>query len=250
MDGKELYDIWAPEDSIWSQWAKPVTFMFYGGHDLDVDPLVEALPKTGGWEYRPRNIALLVNLPGIDSIIYGLDLAQRGFRPVPLFNCTDGPNSIIKVSPIIGALGGGGKCLQDIRLTPDASPAFLIDSNRMNGSPTPGDFDNRWVVFPQDLPSAVFLKSHQIQKVILIQKETTVQQDIAHILSLWKQGGLEIYATDEITLGLEKTVNLHPISRFSLERVAFAAGLIASLGLRRSNVGGFGSIIPEPSNYG
>ena len=41
-----------------------------------------------------------------------------------------------------------------------APPAFLLDSDRMKApAPDPGRFDNRWLVFPQDFPSAAFLRS-------------------------------------------------------------------------------------------
>ena len=55
--------------------------------------------------------------------------------------------------------------------------------------PGPGTFDNRWVVFPQDFPSAAFLRSRGVAEVLLIQAGAQPQEDLAHVLLRWQQGG-------------------------------------------------------------
>ena len=58
--------------------------------------------------------------------------------------------------------------------------------------PSPGKFDNRWVVFPQDFPSATFLRSRGVADVLLIHSGKSVQEDLAHVLLRWQQGGLRM----------------------------------------------------------
>ena len=99
----------------------------------------------------------------------GFELAKDGYRPVPLYNTTSGrqqrvpPNNCVltDVSVLVQML-----CVplpDHVRNTivGDNPPAFLLDSRRLRGekAPAPGVYDNRWMVFPQDFPSAKFLQA-------------------------------------------------------------------------------------------
>ena len=74
--------------------------------------------------------AIVIDLPGAESVAVGLALAERGFRPVPLFNNTSGPSPVIDTQALVDALGAGTTVLQAQTLKPDARPAFLVDSRR------------------------------------------------------------------------------------------------------------------------
>jgi len=79
----------------------------------------------------------------------------------------------------------------------DAPPAFILDSLRLKGTnPVREDmFDNRWMVFPQDFPSAKFLAEQKIRRVTLVQTEKThPQEDLSHALLRWQEAGIEILA--------------------------------------------------------
>jgi len=251
MYPQEVFDIWAPQDSIWSRWAKPV-LLIAKMEQVPEQELRQKVEALTAWPSAFGDTALIVNLPGIDSVMYGLALARRGFRPVPLFNATPGPSEYLWTGPITAALVTGAEILQGIRLAPDAPPAFLLDLNRMKGRPTPGQFDNRWVVFPQDLPSATFLKSRGIKNIVVIQPEAlSLGEDLSQVLSLWKRNGLDIRASGETAQERMDPKGLKSVSRFNLARTAFAVWMISSLGLRRNNVGGFGAIVPtETQRYG
>ena len=186
----------------------------------------------------------LVELPGIDSVLTGLALANEGYRPVPLYNVNVGPNAVVDVDAIAGALRLGAEAMAEMRIAPDAPPAFLLDANRMR--PTrmigPGKFDNRWIVMPQDFPSATMLMSRGVKDVLVIASgDNPARGDLAHVLLRWRRAGLPILALDPKSSERPREMRIEPPSLF---RRAWYR-LIALAGLRRSNVGGFGAQIPE-----
>ena len=124
-------------------------------------------------------------------------LALRGFRPVPLYDGAPGFNALIDVGPIIGALQKSAIELGNLDLRPDAPPVFLLDSRRTDfGSfVSPGKFDNRWAIFPQDFPSANFLLSRGIRSILLAQQAIAQPlPDLAHALLRWQEARLAILA--------------------------------------------------------
>lgn len=258
MQPRDLFAIWAPSNAVWSQWAKPVIF-------AQLTPNYPVTPVSNdahildtSWCPAPtEHTAIIVNLEGPASVFMGLALALRGYRPVPLYNSCDGPGAVVPLKEIVSELVSGASLLQQQNLDPAAPPAFLLDANRMAAlAPQPGQFDNRWVVFPQDFPSAVFLRSQQIEKVLLLQRNrTSADVDLTMVMRPWKQAGLELLVKDPFTTG--STVAASPAEPTPLDmggpsRLWMWSRLffLSSLGLRRSNAGGFGSVVPMPSSSG
>jgi hypothetical protein len=245
MTSENCFAIWAPDGNVWSDWAKPVLFASFGNmvrtDSAELPPLaIPAMPEM--WS----DTAVVVDLAGADAVRAGLALAERGFRPVPLFNGTLGPNAVVDVEPLANALGLGANRLATLPLSPDARPAFLLDSRRGGWSaPDPGRYDNRWVVLPQDFPSATFLRSRGTRDVVLIQQETLIPAaDLTHVLLRWREGGLRLRGLNLATGKLEDDLDVHQPSGF--RRAWYAA--IALFGLRRSDVGGFGSTVPQQTS--
>lgn len=243
------FDAWAPDGSYWSSWAKPVAFL----------PRWDAWPGVTGPEAPApevptavtfsTNTAIIVDLPGAEAVAMGVALASHGFRPVPLFNGTSGRNEVIDVYPIVRALAAWAPTMRTRRLPPQAPPAFLLDSRRREPAtpPEPGDYDNRWIVLPQDLPSGALLASRGILFATVIRRGgLTIQTDLAHVLRRWQEHGVR---TRVIDVGTNGTTDYLDIPKPSLFRMAWYVA-IAVLGLRRSNVGGFGSTIPERGGGG
>lgn len=133
-----------------------------------------------------------------------------------------------------------------IGFSPDAPPAFLLDANRLSPSQPsgPGKYDNRWMVFPQDFPSATFLKSRQILRVLVLQRPPEPASDLAHVLLRWQEAGLELLWTDPAAGHAPETLRVQKPSGF--RDLSYRA--MALLGLRRNSAGGFGSVIPFPSS--
>src|ERR1700740_3113253 len=104
MDPRVIYETWAPPDGRWSPWAKPVLFAHLprGAGGLPAEPpqrasglvplVEEAAPsprdqpggslacRLEGDAIPGRDTALVLDLPGLESIDLGLDLVRLGFR--------------------------------------------------------------------------------------------------------------------------------------------------------------------------
>ena len=256
MQPRDVFAVWAPGNAIWSQWAKPVIFAQLSPNYATVPLASDPRTLDTSWCPAPADhTAIIVNLDGAESVILGLALAQRGYRPVPLYNSCDGPGAIVPLREIVGGLVSGVELLQQLNLDPAAPPAFLLDARRMAPpAPAPGQFDNRWVVFPQDFPSAVFLRAQQIERVLLLQRNrTTADPDLTMVMMPWKQAGLQLLVKDPFSAGstveaapaAPAPLDMRPPSRLWMWSRLF---FLSSLGLRRSNAGGFGSVVPMPSS--
>ncbi len=189
MNGRQLFELWAPAGAAWSPWAKPVLFAAVDQVGEWSPPVACLTDDEAAW-LGPfgRHTALVFDLPGVEAVKAGLQMTVRGYRPVPLFNAAYGRNAVVPVVDIVGALRRGGAVLSETNLAPDAPPAFLLDANRRSatGSAAPGQFDNRWIVFPQDFPSAARLMAHDIHAVVLVQRSRLVPaDDLAHVLLRW-----------------------------------------------------------------
>ncbi|MCD7993153.1 MAG: hypothetical protein LUK37_15810, partial [Clostridia bacterium] len=81
-DNYSTYRIWAPDNALWTQWAKPVLF----ARTLHPVPEKLELPAVKWAPYGDGRTTLFVDLPGKRGVLEGLALAQTGYRPVPLYN--------------------------------------------------------------------------------------------------------------------------------------------------------------------
>ena len=254
MTAEECFATWAPDQVVWSEWAKPVAFVHIGGVLLPDAGAVSSIgtPPAIPLTVTPQS-AVVVDLPGSDAVAAGVALAERGFRPVPLFNGTAGPSPVIDVQPIARALVHGAERLQSLSIPDSAAPAFLLDARRHDPAIVvrAGHYDNRWVTLPQDFPSGALLASRGLRHATLLHDNgLTIRPDLAHVLRRWQEAGIEIRVVDVKSGQVADRVEVPKPSGF---RLAWYAA-IALLGLRRSNVGGFGSMIPEhtarPGFYG
>jgi hypothetical protein len=257
MMGREIYEVWAPASDEWSPWVKPVLFA-----EID-EAMTESIPD---WLSRESNLrcnvgarrdtAIIVDLPGPQSLLAGFALAKDGYRPVPLYNTTSGRRQRVAsekcvlsdVSTLVQMLSGPLPDYVRNTIIGDNPPAFLLDSRRLSGQnrPAPGVYDNRWMVFPQDFPSARFLKARGITQAIIIQEALLPAEDLTHVLLRWKEGGIAIYVQDA---GEETSLRLADLRRPPRFRRAIYCAL-ALMGLRRNSAGGFGSVIPVPGQGG
>lgn len=260
MNKEEIFSIWAPENSVWSRWAKPVLFAHLNSALSHIQ--VTSAPGDVSWSSPPdARVAIVLDLPGADGVLTGLALAGKGFRPVPLYNALPLPFgesllspatcsrvAAVDVLPIISALRTGAKLLGQLTLPSDAPPAFLLDANRKGTRKMiPDEFDNRSISFTTDFPSANFLASQSIQRVLLVQKQVLEPQpDLAHTLRRWQHAGLKL-----------ERLRLDPLSPrepFEVSRPAWYGAMfqrvLSAMGLRRSSSGGFGAWVPDASGGG
>lgn len=248
MTKEELFNAWAPEGVEWSAWAKPVLFAQWP--DTVTPPATTPEWAEPNYLWLPQagaRTAIVVDLPAVESVRTGIVFARRGYRPVPLFNTSHGPSPVIEIAPLVLELGRGARLLQTISLAVNAPPVFLVDANRMQPAVpvSPGKFDNRWVVFPQDFPSAALLRSRGVSDVLVIQNGERPQEDLAHALLRWQQGGLRILAASPADTAPRQLT----VTRPSWFRLAWYRALTAAR-LRRNNAGGFGAVIPVATGGG
>jgi hypothetical protein len=174
----------------------------------------------------------------------GLALAERGYRPVPMFNGTSGPAEVVPVKPIEDALGAGSARLKTMSLPADARAAFLLDADRGQpiGGGEPGRYDNRWVVLAQDFPSGTTLLSRGITDVTVLRlRAPSPDHDLAVVLKRWSDAGLRVRGVAIESRAVEDPLVLTVPSNMR----ALWYGALALMGLHRSSVGGFGAVIPE-----
>ncbi|HHW22505.1 MAG TPA: hypothetical protein GXX26_06440 [Clostridiaceae bacterium] len=232
----ETYKIWAPDDAIWTQWAKPVLFI---RQPDSINKVELNIPEIKWIQSLERNTMIIVDLPRHSGVEESLGLARLGYRPVPLYNGVDGPSlsTIVKVHDIVKALYKGADELVSCNIRADAPPVFMLDSNRMSGSgKQPGKYDNRWCVFPQDMPSASFIINQGINRIIV--RSESIQNDLSHILCRYQKEGVDIYHCNGQTV---RKIHVTQPSDFKSLSYRFRA----IFGLTRNATGGFGSKIPE-----
>jgi len=256
MDPRSLYEIWAPPDGLWSPWAKPVLFAHI--HLAGNQPAV-GIPEIQYPSDPPKSdgIAIVVDLPALDSIGLGLELARLGYRPVPLFNACPSPAGffevaaleVVPVTSLLSALIQGADRLKSAGLAKDAPPAFLLDANRLGGEKPVGPswFDNRWVLFATDLPSANFLSHQRIITVQVIHRGA-LAEDLLDVLRDWNQQGILLAHIDLDQPGSLIALVVPRTWRLGLSRLA--RRLWAFLSLRRNPRGGYGGIVPESGSSG
>ncbi len=257
MTGRDLYEIWAPAQDEWSPWVKAVLFAEIDEQANQASPA--GIQCESGLRCRigtRRDTAIVVDLPGVQSLAAGLDLAGDGYRPVPLYNTTSGcregvPSDkcvLADVSTLVKILSVSPPEHVRNAIVGDNPPVFLLDSRRLQGQnkPAPGVYDNRWMVFPQDFPSARFLASRGITQAIVIQETILPAEDLVHVLLRWKDAGIAIHLQDAA-----EDLSLRPAEfrRPSHFRSAIYRAL-ALMGLRRNSAGGFGSVLPLPTQGG
>jgi hypothetical protein len=261
MTSDEMFAVWAPERALWSRWVKPVLFAYLDAATPD-PPAVQAawdLSWAPGVEARA---ALVLDLPGAESVFVGLALAARGYQPVPLFNAvplpaeeplldpdSGRPVAAVNVLPILGALKAGAEQLAALHLSCDAPPAFLLDANRRGEGREvlPDEFDNRSICFTTDFPSANLLCAQNIRRAVLIQpRGDQPQPDLAHALLRWQEAG---FVLEQVRLDLPGAPAPFVVARPRWYGAMFQRAL-AALGFRRAAGGGFGGWVPESSAGG
>ena len=204
MTGKEVYKIWAPAGSKWIDWVRPVAFIAINDRS-QIHPTGSRIHPTGsltipGINYLSKvqeNTAIILDLPGCDSIKEGIALAGLGYRPIPIYNGANeqqGAMALVNNHTIESALIWGAIELEKQEITSNAPPAFLLDSNRTHRfRMSVAMFDNSWDIYDQDMPSAEYFIENGINKIIV--RGNTIQKDLYIILYKYQKKGIVIYFT-------------------------------------------------------
>ena len=220
MRGKEIYKIYAPNGAKWTDWVRPVPFVAIDTYNRK--PIADWMERKAMFlKNYQQDTAIFVDLPGKESIELSIDLAYKGYRPIPIFNGTDeqpGSQATTDTYLIESCLINGSEKLKNIKLDNNANPAFLLDSYRTNRYRAKESiFDNSWDLYKQDIPSAEYLKQNGITKIIIV--GDAIQRDLKKIFLKFQEKGIDIYITDGYTfpqkVKLTKTIK----ERFEKEEI-------------------------------
>ncbi len=198
---KEIYKIWAPAGKKWVDWVRPVPF-------VEMEHFSKGYASTGVGEtstYRAayvsegcRDTAIIVDLPGAESVKEGIALAGKGYRPIPIFNGTaeqKNARAATNNESASLALMHYAPQLAQISIEEDAPPAFLTDRNRLQRCRVDlGVFDNSWDVYHQDLPTAEYFLKSGVRRIVIV--GASVARDLAKILCPFQKNGIEIFLTN------------------------------------------------------
>lgn len=195
MTDRELYRIWAPLGKKWTPWVRPVPFVEIQEHSKEYNFTLFEVPPMDFTEEKFADAALIVDLPGAESVEVGIALAKEGYRPIPIFNGTieqPGSRSTVDNQSVGMGLIAGAAALQEIELKDDAKPVFLLDSNRLHRHRIDVTvFDNSWDIYPQDMPSADYFLKNDIHKIVVIGDR--ICMDLKKILYGYQKKKMEIY---------------------------------------------------------
>ena len=195
MTDRELYRIWAPLGKKWTPWVRPVPFVEIQEHSKEYNFTLFEVPPMDFTEEKFADAALIVDLPGAESVEVGIALAKEGYRPIPIFNGTieqPGSRSTVDNQSVGMGLIAGAAALQEIELEDDAKPVFLLDSNRLHRHRIDVTvFDNSWDIYPQDMPSADYFLKNDIHKIVVIGDR--ICMDLKKILYGYQKKKMEIY---------------------------------------------------------
>ena len=162
---------------------------------------------------------------------------------MPLYNTCHGPAALVNVLPIMDMIADTTSEIRSFPLSSDSPPVFLLDSDRMQGSPYATRFDNRWMIFPEDFPSGNFLASRGYSHVLIIQgRDGSPKDDLTHVVLRWQEAGLRVSVKNIYTQSKPSQIKVkRPLRYKSLWYRA-----LALFGFQRNSAGGFGAVIPEP----
>ena len=220
MRGKEIYKIYAPNGAKWTDWVRPVPFVAIDTYNRK--PIADWMERKAMFlKNYQQDTGIFVDLPGKESIELSIDLAYKGYRPIPIFNGTDeqpGSQATTNTYLIESCLINGSEKLKNIKLDNNANPAFLLDSYRTNRYRAKESiFDNSWDLYKQDIPSAEYFKQNGITKIIIV--GDGIQRDLKKIFLKFQEKGIDIYITDGYTfpqkVKLTKTIK----ERFEKEEI-------------------------------
>lgn len=197
MTGKEIYRIWAPNGAKWIDWVRPVPFVVIN-NDLKLYNISDFKSTNIDYIKESTNTAIIVDLPGVESIKEGISLCNFGFRPIPIYNGTieqEGARATTDNKVITTGLIYGASKLEKISIKNDAPPAFLLDTNRTNRyKMSISIFDNSWDIYDQDLPTAEYFLNNGIDRIIV--RSDKLQKDLKKILYKFQNKGITIYFTN------------------------------------------------------
>lgn len=255
-----LFRLYGPlPGTPWEPYQCPTLFASIDKLDIKPKKLEKFLeyetprPATA-WQWLGPETMVIVDLPEQKTIEVGLLLMQQRAQFVSTFDhwihAVGSPLSSRAVDPekLVDAMFTLAPKVYSMRssLPADAPPVWLCDSRRLGDQklkPSPGTFDNRYFIDDSILPGIKTLKKAKIQQVVYLNTSINKQPlpDLVPFLVDADRAGIRLFQVgikDKTTWSKPK-----PIEKLFKTKLPLK-------GFRRSDMGGFGKVVPEPSEGG
>ena len=213
-----------PTSNPWYRYSKNTLLASVSAGAMGRSPLTAPLPRVEGRvlvahalcaarriarQGLPPRTLWLVDLPGAPSVAFGATLSQRAADPVALvltFNNWPAEDETVPARETLSAL----LAFQPRLPGPDAlaaTPVFLLDAWRLAtvfADPEEDETDNRYRLFPADLPDAETLRQQGITRVVYLvesREHGAREEDDVHdrLLEYQEAGlGLSIAGLDDL----------------------------------------------------
>jgi hypothetical protein len=262
VDPESLFDVWGPPPG--SPWApyhcvplfaalQTLTRGTFGPTEdatarqhFENSPVLEAAVQARpfGHKWAAEGAWVILDLHGPASVALAVGFVAAGFQPVCTFDHWPHPRALLKPEFILSQLLRHAGSIARLRpaLRFDAPPLWICDSARFGvRRGRPNEFDNRYFLDDSILPSKQALAEAGVGHIICLVPSATVRptQDLcAYFRDLRAEGFTNIHgaALDDPDL---TPFNFHPdVFQIRFDRYGYV----------RSNAGGFGRLIPEPSS--
>lgn len=258
-----LHDVWGPvPGSVWEPYqcvplfaalnsirrdrigpTKPEQVREIEGNGKLADGLLDR-PLGNAW--AASRAWVILDLPGPTSVAAAVRLIRAGFQPVCTFDHWPHLRGLLKPELILAQLLRYAPVVAELRreLTVASPPLWICDRERLGTrAGRPREFDNRYFLDDSILPGAELLKRAGITQIICVVPEPgdSPQQDLcAYFRDLRREGFRAVQG-----LGWSDPA----VSLFAFSEAMFRARF-RQWGFKRTDAGGFGQLIPEPSSGG
>jgi hypothetical protein len=206
------------------------------------------LDEKWGVDWFGQRLMVIIDLPGVQSVPASVRFIRAGFQPICTFDNWPHPKGLLKPELILGQLLRYATTVRLLRpgFSPTAPPVLITDNLRLGTMlPSVNDFDNRYFLDDSILPSLEILRREDIRGIVcvLTTPMAVPSGDLCfYFRSLKKSGFRDIYRCDisDPKMSSRPLLDTEMPEHFSDAKFKFA----------KSNAGGFGRLIPEPSSGG
>ena len=257
-----LFHLYGPlPDSPWAPYHCPT--LFASIDKLDIKPKTVE-PSDGykgphpptAWQWLSPDTMVIVDLPGSIAIEVGVTLmkmkggaqfvstfdhwafARRNRTAQPVIDNRKTINMMFTLAPEVHQVRQN--------IASDVAPIWLCDSRRLGddvNEPTPGMFDNRYYIDDSILPGINTLKKGGIRRIVHVHtklKDEPLPDLVPFVIAAMKQGlDVEHVALDEESTWSKPETMAEPFET-----------KLPIRSFRRTDLGGFGKMVPQPSEGG
>jgi hypothetical protein len=238
----------------WEPWHCPTLFaaMDRGtGPPIEPAPLPEILfaPRPPGtWQWLLPHTAVWVDMQGPLAVQAGAVLVmEAGAQPICTFDHWPHRTSpVIPSTDLLATMAALAQPVHQARamLAPNSPPVWICDRRRLTSPrPAPGHFDNRYYIDDSILPGLPLLRRHGIRRLVWMTDDPSLPPlpDIGALLFEASEAGLEVL---QVHLSVPQTwIDPLPLPMTAPPRLVLHE-------FQRSDVGGFGHMIPDPEGGG